>query len=432
MRFYFLLFIIGIISPVLTNGQSADALHHRIFDTRNMRFGMPEWKFASGGKIFSSPHFSDGKIFFGSGDSCIYALDSRSGEQKWRFKTNGAVHSSPVVHEGKMYAGSFDGNYYCLASESGREIWRFKTSGERWPGGKGYFGWKPDSLQMDDPWDYFLSSPVVANGIIYFGSGDSHVYAIDAESGSLVWKYKTDGIVHTTPAVSEGILFIGSWDTYLYALEASSGKLLWKFKTGENPGMTGIQSSPMISNNSVYFGARDANLYCLNAKSGTLRWKYAAENAWILSTPVYDGGNVYVGTSDSYLLLALNANSGKEVWRSKLNGYVFGSPCVSKNAIFIGDFTGRVYSINKNDGKTIEIFETDSFKKEHKKVLTLQGAMDFMKLGEGKDFSLYSSTVEVMDKLYSLGPIVSSGLISDDILYIGSANGTMYAISLRH
>ena len=67
---------------------------------------------------------------------------------------------------------------------------------------------------MPDPYDVFLSSPAVWNGTVYVGSGDHNVYAIDAQSGALRWKFVTGNIVHASPAVADGIVYIGSWDRY--------------------------------------------------------------------------------------------------------------------------------------------------------------------------------------------------------------------------
>ena len=62
--------------------------------------------------------------------------------------------------------------------------WKFATGGERRFEAKGLHGLTPKSQTFVDPFDVFLSSPVVAGGIVYFGSGDGNLYALDARSGS--------------------------------------------------------------------------------------------------------------------------------------------------------------------------------------------------------------------------------------------------------
>lgn len=76
------------------------------------------------------------------------------------------------------------------------------------------------------------SSPVVANGVVYVGSEDKTVYALNAGTGALIWKYTTGGIIHSSPTVANGVVYIGSFDNNVYALNAATGTLLWMFPTG--------------------------------------------------------------------------------------------------------------------------------------------------------------------------------------------------------
>ena len=67
--------------------------------------------------------------------------------------------------------------------------------------------------------DWVSSSPVITDGIVYFGSADGYLYALDAKSGKLKWRFKTEGEVYSSPAVADGTVYFGSADNYLYALE---------------------------------------------------------------------------------------------------------------------------------------------------------------------------------------------------------------------
>ena len=92
------------------------------------------------------------------------------------------------------------------------------------------------NLRLD--WQYttgsFIvsSSPTVANGVMYIGSWDNNVYALNARTGALLWKYATGGPVDSAPAVANGVVYFGSWDFNVYALNARTGALLWKYTTG--------------------------------------------------------------------------------------------------------------------------------------------------------------------------------------------------------
>lgn len=164
-------------------------------------------------------------------------------------------------------------------------------------------------------------------------------------------------------------------------------------------------------------------------RSGELRWKYFADNAWILSTAASHEGTIYFGTSDSYLVLALDAFTGKEKWRSKLNGYVFSSPLLHQGYLFVGDFTGGTYILKAQDGTIQGEFATP-VKKQFGNAVLNDGKLDFNKLMVGKDPMLYSSIVSVMDEFYRLGEVVSSPAIHNNELYFGSADGMVYALPL--
>ena len=106
---------------------------------------------------------------------------------------------------------------------------------------------QPKDQTIADPFDIFLSSPVVANGVVYFGSGDGNLYALDSATGDLHWKFKTGDVVHASLALADGVLFFGSWDNYFYAVDAATGREKWRFHGGEDPLMhnqVGFQSSP--------------------------------------------------------------------------------------------------------------------------------------------------------------------------------------------
>jgi outer membrane protein assembly factor BamB len=237
-----------------------------------------KWRFKTNGQVLSSPAVADGTIYIGSSDHHLYAVDLRTGAQKWKFTAGSRITSSPAVADGRVYFGSYDGNFYALDAASGQLCWKFQTQGERRFAGKHLHGMQPAAELMLDPFDFYLSSPAVWHETVYFGSGDNNVYALDATSGQLRWKFATGNVVHASPAIANGTLFIGSWDSYFYAIDAQSGQLQWRFKTGEDPkifNQVGIQSSAVVANGVVYFGCRDSNLYALDAANGQKKWAFS-------------------------------------------------------------------------------------------------------------------------------------------------------------
>ncbi len=233
--------------------------HTGVYDAAGVqKFTAVKWKFQTGGRVVSSPAVVAGVAYVGSTDGNLYTIDVASGNLKWKFATKGWVSSSPAVSSGIVYFESYDSNFYAVDATTGQLKWKFQTAGEKHFAGTHIHGMQPQAESMPDPWDFYLSSPSVWNGAVYFGSGDSNIYALDANSGALKWKFKTGDVVHSSPAIADGTLYIGSWDSYLYALDAVTGKEKWRFKTGEDPDLhnhVGIQSSPAVVDGSVFFCA---------------------------------------------------------------------------------------------------------------------------------------------------------------------------------
>ncbi|HXD79672.1 MAG TPA: PQQ-binding-like beta-propeller repeat protein, partial [Puia sp.] len=307
------------------------------------RFGALQWTFHATGKIFSSPVLCGNLVLVGSEDDTLYALDAATGIPRWTFRPGGPIDGTPAVVGGTAFFNSYDGNLYAVDASSGRLTWKFRTRGEKRVGAMGLWTMKPATRYMEDPFDFFESSAVVDSsaGLLYFGSGDGNLYALGVSDGSLRWRFQTGGIVHTTPALSGHSVYFGSWDRNLYALDARTGRQKWKFMTGADTTfhlLEGIQASPLVYGRDVFFGARDGNFYCLDTTTGRLVWKYDAAHSWILSTAAASDHIIYTGTSDTYLLLALDSGTGKEKFRVAASGYVYTPPVVNGQTVYFGDF----------------------------------------------------------------------------------------------
>ena len=105
---------------------------------------------------------------------------------------------------------------------------------------------------------YVFSSPAVVNGVVYVGSYDINVYALNATTGTKLWNYTTGGAVASSPTVVNGTVYVGSDDNNVYALNAATGAKLWNYATG-----SAAFSSPAVSNLAVYVGSNDGNLYAI-------------------------------------------------------------------------------------------------------------------------------------------------------------------------
>ncbi len=333
------------------------------------------------------------------------------------------------MESGTVYFGSWDGRLFALDSETGKLKWQFQSAGEHRFTATHLHGSRPAAESMPDPFDVYLSSPAIWSGTVYFGSGDGNVYALDASSGNLKWKFHTGDVVHASPAIANGTLFIGSWDSYFYALDATTGKEKWRFKTGEDPdthNQVGIQSSAAVADGIVYFGCRDSNLYALDANTGTKLWAFNNKGSWVIGSPAVRDGTVYFATSDSAMFYALNAKSGAKIFSLEFKGWpMFSSPAIAGNNVYLGSHLGKLIAIDLKNQKVAWTFETDASKQNGPTYTKTDGTPNY-EAAFTDDF--YDAMVIGVDKMMSVGAMFSSPVIQDGVIYVGSADGNLYAL----
>ena len=387
-----------------------------------------KWKFKTGGRVLSSPAAAGGMVYVGSEDRNLYAVDARTGEQRWKFATEGAVHSSPAVAGGLVYFASYDGKFYAVDAQSGKLKWKFETGGERRFEAKGLHGYQPHNQTIPDSWDMYLSSPNVENGLVYFGSGDGNQYALDAQTGTLQWKVATGDVVHSSPAVLDGVAYFGSWDSYLYAVDAQTGVQKWRFKTGEDKktyNQVGIQSSPAVADGVVYFGCRDNYAYAVDTKSGHEKWKFPNNLSWVIASPAIYDGAIYFGTSDSMKFHALDIRTGQPRFSAPTKGNVFSSPAIASGMAYFGGFDGKLEAVDLKSGKSVWEFATDAARQNAHGFLTPDGKLNQRAIYLS-DF--YEDMILAVDRMMSLGSIVSSPAVDAGVIYFGSGDGNLYAL----
>ena len=291
-------------------------------------FPLPEQTIPDAHDVFlSSPAVYHGRVYFGSSDGNLYAVDEKTGMLQWKFETGGLIHASPTIANNLVYIGSWDSYLYALDADTGAEKWRFKTG--------------------EDPIIHnqvgFQSSAAFEGGVIYTGCRDAHVYAIDALTGRKKWDYPTaKSWVNTTPAVYDGTVYASTGDTHKFmALDAKNGNLKFFVDVG-----TVIFSSPAIAGGMAYFGNLDGKLFAIDLKTGQIAWAFRTEASKkdVLQFLKPDGTrksqsemNVqeFHDFEDMYLYWYLNVSIGA----------IVSSPVVDNGVIFFGSTDGNLYAL---------------------------------------------------------------------------------------
>jgi outer membrane protein assembly factor BamB len=180
-------------------------------------------------KVYANPTVAGGIVYVGTPDRELVALDASTGQELWTASTSGKIFATAVVGGGSVYVSTANGRLYAFGALTGLPLWRTKLS------------------------DFSLEfAPALADGVLYVGT---HVYnkkdfvtAVRASNGRVLWSAAAGKRGNASPpSVANGVVYQGSLDRTLYALDAENGELLWRFST-----LYSLASSPVIVNGMVF------------------------------------------------------------------------------------------------------------------------------------------------------------------------------------
>jgi eukaryotic-like serine/threonine-protein kinase len=346
-----------------------------------------------------------------------------AGKIKWTFPAAGVIHSSPAVVNGVVYFGSRDSHLYAVNAATGEKIWAFQTG------------------------SWVESSPAVVDGIVYFGCNDSNLYAVDAKTGTELWRFKSVYALRSSPAVANGVVYIGADNYRVYAIDAATGKEKWDKETDNL-----VVSSPVVSKGIVTVGSSDGYIYTFNAGNGKQRLAYNAFSV-INASPVIKDGVAYFADNRG-LFQAIDISQKNWLWENKLKQYwnalyIYGvapkpsppsgflwslsmvktantvsSVVLNGNNAFVG-VGNNVISIDLTSHKIAWTFKSPA------EVTSTPVIVGNTVLFGGLDGRLYALDQGTGSKLWDIGfgaAITSSPAVANGVLYVGCDDGKLYAI----
>ena len=289
------------------------------------------------------------------------------------------------------------------------------------------------------------SVPVISSGVLYVGSGDGNLYAIDAESGRERWRLATGGAVNSSPAVADGIVCFTSKDRSVYGVEASTGRVMWQFTCGPDlPYRNGFDyytSSPTVDNGIVYVGGGDGNLYALDLHTGSKRWGQLL-GARVRCSPAVAGTRVIAGTMDGHLY-ALDITHGTRLWQFATTGAsldirdfgydrsaIVSSPSIANGVVTFGCRDGFVYAVGLADGSL-----RWTFNHSISWAISTPGRVGdtvFTGTSDGRFYQALSADSGREIWRYSTrGGVWSSPAITGNALCFGDLSGLLYGLDTR-
>jgi outer membrane protein assembly factor BamB len=249
--------------------------------------GRERWRFNSA-PIESSPLLKGKRLFIGSWDHGVYALNAENGKRIWRFEADNEVNTSAAYWRGKIYIASDGGTLYSLSAKTGKLLWS--------AGSQSRFGSR----------EFFYATPTIAHGRVYIGNTDGTMYVFGAKTGRLLWARPLGSYIYGAAAVYQRKVFVGTYDGQFYALDAATGDTVWQIDAGGT-----VHGAPTVMDGLVYYA--------------------------ICSTCGSEAQRAVAGGTDS--TYAVRARDGKRVWR--FNGGKYANPVVAdEDRIYI---TGRSF-----------------------------------------------------------------------------------------
>lgn len=331
-------------------------------------------------------------------ENVLSVANARRLGRVWSFATGDEVNGSPTVVGGVLYVGSQDGDLNALDASTGALLWS-------------------DTIGGND-------TPAVADGVVYAASGE--LYAVDAASGDQLWT-TSDGGYRQNPTVADGLVYAVSYEGTIAAFDASTGAPVWSRSIDENIDW----STPAVVGGSLYVGSIDGSrgrVYALDASTGATRWTKRTPG-YIQSSPAVVHGVVYVGSSGGGLY-ALNASTGARVWKTESRGFD-SSPAVAHGVVFVGSEFGDVDAYRASTGALLWRFNAVAGGPDVDSSPTVANGVVYVGSDTGTVYALDASTGRELWSFRTGRGIWSAPTVVDGMVFVGGRDGTIYAFGLH-
>jgi outer membrane protein assembly factor BamB len=292
------------------------------------------------GVVYWSPVAVGGDLAFvgfadsQAGTAGLYAFDPTTGQEQWHVAAVGLIIPAPVYADGVVYFGSSDGFVYAVDVET-------KSIKPGWP-----------FKATEAIW----ASPLIAGDRVYVAAQNHYLYCLDAQTGQEIWKYQVGGAMAAQPTLDavRGILYVGAFDGKIYAIKADTGERLEGF---DFRAKNWIWSEALVANDQVYATSLDGQLYALDPLTGAVSPPYPynsgdieGKNDAIRAAPVRAGASIIVAT-ESGRVIAVKDAVRQWVWPSGLpQAGVLTTPVVSGDKIYVVLLNGVVQTLDAETG----------------------------------------------------------------------------------
>ena len=341
--------------------------------------------------------------------------DLPKGLLKWKIENPVNAESSPAVSDGLIFINRGGGNLSALNATTGEEQWVFT----------------PNRIAYSQDFD-----PIIAqDGFVYAGYyttvnrgglGVYRLYALDSQYGLERWIYMTKETSTRDLEIHNDTIFVGGFSRFwgilssdIYVLNAITGEeLMQSTETGQVSSLAEDENIIFASNNSGV-------LYALDAATGKTIWKFTTADV-SKSHPAISNGLVYVGSLD-HNLYALDRMTGTVVWKFETNDQIWSGPAVSKGIVYVGSNDHNLYAINATTGTKQWEFNTGD------QIWSSPVVSEGVVYVGSNDHNLYAidgSNGKGIETFETSSNITSGPTISNGIIYVQNQYDGLYAFEV--
>lgn len=295
-------------------------------------------------------------VAYGNG---VASVDIAARQLSWTFPEELSpallFYAKPSVSDSRIVLGDYGAAGGMFSPRATITVYALGNSED---GGTPAILWTRDDVATDR----IIAPALQANGQVFVGTADNHLYALDAESGHLQWEFPTDHSVWAQPVYSGESVYVASLDNNVYALDPDSGEPQWQTTLGGS-----VAGHPVLSSDGdiLYVPSFDRKLHALDAQSGDELWAADAAN-WVWGSPAVGDGIVYYADINGNVY-AVSAETGEQQWTSTAGGAIQSALLYDDGVLFLTsgqtsgeeeERRGEVMALDAVEGDLLWRFET--------------------------------------------------------------------------
>ena len=261
------------------------------------------------------------------------------------------LHLAPIMGNQKLYIVDVNGNLKCLDATNGELLWSKEIKINL-----------PSKMRFwsDKETEEITGGPGYGEDTVMIGTSEGRVIVFSAEKGNELWRAQLTSEILSAPQIHNNVVVVRTLDGKIFALDGDNGRRLWVYDRSVPSLTLRGTSAPVIADTTVIAGFDGGRLAALDLKTGRLLWEVSISESRgstdlermidIDSTPVVINGIIYVSTYQGDLV-ALQLESGREIWRRKVSSYAGFS--VDENNLYFTDEESELWAFDRYSGNSV-------------------------------------------------------------------------------